>query len=139
MSQDLRLRQYHETQVRTADRGRLLLMVYDAAIGSVRDCQRLIRLGDMPSKGIQMDRAIRAVGELRSSLDMQRGQEIARSLDRLYDFMLHRMREANMTNDAERLEVVARILEDLRATWSQVIQRQEGENPKDGVRANVRI
>jgi len=139
MSQDLRLRQYHETQVRTADRGRLLLMVYDAAIGSVRDCQRLILLGDMPSKGIQMDRAIRAVGELRSSLDMQRGQEIARSLDRLYDFMLNRMREANLANDAERLEVVGRILEDLRATWSQVIQRQEGENPKDGVRANVRI
>lgn len=139
MSQDLRLRQYHETQVRTADRGRLLLMVYDVAIGSVRDCQRLIRLGDMPSKGIQMDRAIRAVGELRSSLDMQRGQEIARSLDRLYDFMLRRMREANLANDAEQLEVVGRILEDLRATWSQVIQRQEGENPNTGVRANVRI
>jgi len=139
MSQDLRLRQYHETQVRTADRGRLLLMVYDVAIGSVRDCQRLIRLGDMPSKGIQMDRAIRAVGELRSSLDMQRGQEIARSLDRLYDFMLRRMREANLANDAEPLEVVGRILEDLRATWAQVIQRQEGENPGTGVRANVRI
>jgi flagellar protein FliS len=139
MSQDLRLRQYNETQVRTADRGRLLLMVYDAAIGSVRDCQRLMRLGEFPAKGVQMDRAIRAVGELRSSLDMNRGQDIARSLDRLYDFMLHRMREANLSNDAEQLEVVGRILEDLRATWSQVIQRQEGENPVDGVRASVRV
>lgn len=139
MSHDLRVRQYHETQARTADRGRLLLMVHDAAIGAVRDCQRLMRAADLPGKGVQMDRAIRAVGELRQSLDMEKGREIARSLDRLYDFMLFRMREANLNNDAEHLEVVARILEDLRATWSQVVRKHESEAPADDQRPTVRI
>jgi len=139
MNRDARLRQYHETRARTSDRGRLLLMVYDAAVGAVRDCQRLMRAGDHAGRGAQMDRAIRAVGELRSSLDMERGREIARSLDRLYEFMLLRMREANLRHDPEHLEVVARILEDLRATWSQVIQRQEQEPPADAGRAAVRV
>jgi flagellar protein FliS len=139
MSQDLRVRQYHETQVQTADRGRLLLMVYDAAIGALRQCQGHMRAGDLPARAAQMDRAIRAVGELRQSLDMDKGREIARSLDRLYAFMLTRMREANVRGDAEHLEVVGRILEDLRATWAQVIRRQEGEAPAEGGRAAVRV
>ncbi|MDP2361220.1 MAG: flagellar export chaperone FliS [bacterium] len=139
MSQDLRFRQYHETQARTADRGRLLLMVYDAAVGAVRDSQRLMREGDVPGKGVQMDRAIRAVGELRQSLDMEKGQDIARSLDRLYEFMLHRMREANLRNDPSHLEVVARLLEDLRATWSQVIRRQEQDPPAEQGRAAIQV
>ena len=139
MSQDLRVRQYNETQVRTSDRGRLLLIVYDVAIGGVRDCQRLMREGDIPGRGAQMDRAIRAVGELRQSLDMERGHEIAHSLDRLYEFMLTRMREANLSSDAEHLEVVARILEDLRATWAQVIRSQESEPPAAAGRTAVRV
>lgn len=127
MTQDPRVRQYHQTQVHTADRGKLLLMVYDVAINSLRESQRLMGAGDMPAKGLQMDKAIRAVGELRSSLDHEKGREIAASLDRLYDFMMRRMSEANVRNEAAHLEVVVRILEDLRETWSQVVRKQAAE------------
>lgn len=132
MNHDARLRQYHTTQVRTADRGKLLLMVYDAAIGSLRECQQHMKDGALAAKGIQMDRAIRAVGELRSSLNMEEGREIARSLDQLYEFIHGRMREANLSNQPQELEVVLRILEDLRETWTQVIRREESEEVTAG-------
>jgi len=139
MTLDPRVRQYHQTQVQTADRGKLLLMVYDVAINSLRESQRLMGLGDIPAKGLQMDKAIRAVGELRSSLDLARGREIAASLDRLYDFMLRRMREANLQNEGEHLEVVVRILEDLRETWSQVIRKQAAEGAAEAPPAGREI
>jgi flagellar secretion chaperone FliS len=141
MTQDSRVRQYRHTEVQTADRGKLLLMVYDAAIDSLRESQRLMRGGDMSAKGLQMDRAIRAVGELRSSLDLDKGREIAASLDQLYDFMQRRMREANIQNDPELLEVVARILEDLRETWNQVIRKHasEGVNDAPGSVREIRV
>ncbi len=134
MNQDARFRQYHTTQVRTADRGKLLLMVYDAAISALRECQACMKSGDAAGKGVQMDRAIRAVGELRSSLNMQEGQEIASSLDQLYSFMLGRMRDANVSGDSTELDVVLRILEDLRETWTQVIRREETSEVSAGTR-----
>ncbi len=135
MAQDVRVKQYSQTKVQTADRGKLLLMVYDVAINSLKDSGRLMREGDHSEKGLRLDRALRAVGELRKSLDMEAGREIARSLDRLYDFMIRRIGEANLNNRPEHLEVVIRILEDLRETWTQVVNRHAGDiKPPDGDR-----
>ncbi len=131
MSQDARLKQYARTKVQTANRGKLLLMVYDVAINSLKSAQLNIREKDLPAKGMAIDRAIRAVGELRTSLDMEKGQEIAGSLDRLYDFMLHRIGEANMADDAEGLDVVLRILEDLKSTWEQVVKKTADSDDQD--------
>jgi flagellar secretion chaperone FliS len=131
MSQDARVKQYARTKVQTANRGKLLLMVYDVALNSLKASQKCILDGDLPSKGQNMDRAIRAVGELRTSLDMEKGQEIAGSLDRLYDFMLRRMSEANMADDAAGLDVVVRILEDLKTTWEQVLRKSVESDDED--------
>ncbi len=126
MGQDLRVRQYSQTQVQTADRGKLLLMVYDLAISSLQDARRAMTEQDFDLRGQRLDKGLRAIGELRKSLDMERGREISQSLDQLYDFMMRRITEANMNNDPEHLDVVIRILEDLRETWAQVIARHEG-------------
>jgi flagellar protein FliS len=138
MALDTRSRQYNHTSVHTADRGKLLLMVYDVAISSLADAQQAMNRRDFQQKGQQMDRALRALAELRKSLDMEKGQEIARSLERLYEFMMHRMTEANFNNQAEHLDVVVNILSDLRETWSQVVQQQNAEAPETTAAATPR-
>ncbi|MCA9782245.1 MAG: flagellar export chaperone FliS [Calditrichaeota bacterium] len=130
MATDTRARQYNHTSVHTADRGKLLLMVYDVAIGSLLDAQKSMNDKDFQQKGQHMDRALRAIAELRKSLDMEKGQEIARSLERLYEFMMHRMTEANFNNQADHLDVVVNILQDLRETWGQVVQQHASESPE---------
>jgi flagellar protein FliS len=130
MALDTRSRQYNHTSVHTADRGKLLLMVYDVAISSLLDAQQAMTSKDFQQKGQHMDRALRALAELRKSLDMDKGREIARSLERLYEFMMHRMTEANFNNQAGHLDVVVNILQDLRETWSQVVQQQGVQSPE---------
>ncbi len=126
MSRTTPLETYNRTRVQTADRGQLLLMVYDAAIRFSREARRKIEEGDAVGKGVMIDKAYSAVAELRKTLDIEQGQEIARSLDRLYAYLLRQITISNIKNDAGALTVVLQILEDLRNTWEQVIEQEDG-------------
>jgi flagellar secretion chaperone FliS len=126
MSQTTPLETYNRTRVQTADRGQLLLMVYDAAIRFTREARRRIEEGDTVGKGVMIDKAYAAVAELRKTLNMEQGEEIARSLDRLYAYLLRQITLSNIKSDASALTVVLQILEDLRNTWMQVIEQEDG-------------
>lgn len=118
------LETYNQTRVQTADRGKLLLMVYDAAIRFVHEAHERIVDNDLPGKGVKIDKAYAAVAELRKSLDMEKGKDLARSLDRLYSYLLRQITLANIRNDPQALDVVLQILEDLRSAWDQVVAKE---------------
>lgn len=96
--------QYQKQSIKTASPERLVLKLYDLAIASCR----------------QEDRSkLRAVlVELISSLDFERGGEIAERLQALYEFCLN---ESAMGD----LSTVQDILEGLRDAWQQgVLEKQ---------------
>jgi len=124
MNGKLTLETYFHTRVQTADRGKLLLMVYDAAIRFVREARQKIIQNDVPGKGAKIDKAYAAIAELRKSLDMEKGKDLARSLDRLYSYLLRQITLANIRNDPQALDVVLQILKDLRSAWDQVVQKE---------------
>ena len=126
MSRITQLETYNRTRVQTADRGQLLLMVYDAAIRFTREARRRIEEKDIVGKGVMIDKAYAAVAELRKTLNIDQGQEIARSLDRLYAYLLRQITLSNIKSDAAALTVVLQVLEDLRNTWEQVIEQEDG-------------
>ena len=73
---------------------------------------------------VYVDGAVGIVGELSSVLDFERGGEIAKSLYRLYDYMLSEMTQANLHNDARRLDGPLRCLKEMRGAWDIVAQQQ---------------
>ena len=50
----------------------------------------------------------------------------SRSLDKLYAYLLRQITLSNIKSDASALTVVLQILEDLRNTWMQVIEQEDG-------------
>ncbi len=95
---------YQQQSITTASPERLVLKLYDLGISSCR----------------RDDRAkLRAVlVELISSLDFERGGEIADQLHGLYDFCLR-------ASTDESLEPIQDILEGLREAWKQnVVQKK---------------
>ena len=48
-----------------------------------------------------MGKAIRLINQLNTTLDMERGREIAANLRSLYVYMLARLTHANASNDAQ--------------------------------------
>jgi len=118
-------RQYEQTQVVTSSGVQLIVLLYDGAIQSLEIARREIQAKNVREKARHLGRAIAIIGELNSVLDYEQGGEIARSLRRLYDYMLAELVEANVRNNEKRLDVPLRCLSTLREAWRQVAAQQQ--------------
>lgn len=131
MSNNYGANQYKQMQVKTANRGQLLIMLYEAAIQNVKKATLAIEKKDVPGKGMAIGKAHDIINELASTLDFELGGQIARDLERLYNFMTEQLVKANVSNSKEPLEQVSKLLETLLSGWrvavAQVNKGQTGE------------
>ncbi|CUS31516.1 flagellar export chaperone FliS [Candidatus Nitrospira nitrificans] len=116
--------QYKQTQVMTSSRVQIVVLLYDAAIQSIELARTGIESNDPKEKGRFLGRAISIIGELNSVLDFEQGGEIARSLHRLYEYMLSELVMANARNDVRRLDGPHRCLTTLREGWREIAAQQ---------------
>ncbi|BCA54769.1 Flagellin-specific chaperone FliS [Nitrospira sp. KM1] len=117
-------RQYEQTQVMTSSGVQLIVLLYDGAIQSIELARQGMQTNNVNDKGRFLGRAISIVGELNSVLDFERGGEIARSLNRLYDYMMTELVQANLRNDPKHLDGPLRCLTTLREGWRILAQQQ---------------
>lgn len=122
MSQPNPLQSYRETQIRTANQGRLIVMLYDAALRSI---QRAVDCLDQGVRGFEaangsIIRAQDIVGELMVSLDMERGGDIARNLFGLYTFINRQLMDGNIRKERAPLVVAKKLLAELRGAWNAI-------------------
>ncbi|MFY4729005.1 flagellar export chaperone FliS [Nitrospira sp. BLG_2] len=116
--------QYQQTQVMTSSRVQIVVLLYDAAIQSIELARAGIESSNPKEKGRFLGRAISIIGELNSVLDFEQGGEIARSLHRLYEYMLSELVTANARNDARHLNGPLRCLTTLREGWREIVAQQ---------------
>ena len=117
-------RQYEQTQVVTSSGVQLIVLLYDGAIQSIEIAKREIQAKNVREKARHLGRAIAIIGELNSVLDYEQGGDIARSLRRLYDYMLAELVEANARNNEKKLDAPLRCLNTLREAWREVAAQQ---------------
>lgn len=115
---------YQQTQVMTANRVQLIVLLYDSAIQSLELAREAILTNNYKDKARFLDRSMAIVGELSSVLDFERGGEIAVSLHRLYDYMVQQCIQANLRHNGKHLDGPIRCLSTLRDGW-QIVGRQE--------------
>lgn len=116
--------QYQQTQVMTSSRVQIVVLLYDAAIQSIELARVGIESNNPRDKGRFLGRAISIIGELNSVLDFEQGGEIARSLHRLYEYMLSELVTANVRNDVNRLDGPLRCMTTLREGWCEIAAQQ---------------
>lgn len=115
---------YRQTQVLTASDVQLIVLLYDSAIQAVELASDGIARRHQSDKARFLGRAVGIVSELSSVLDFERGGEVAKSLYRLYDYMLSEFTQANLRNDARHLDGPLRCLKEMREAWHTVAQQQ---------------
>ncbi len=109
-----------QTGVASADPHRLILMLLEGAKASILFAKKEMDTGNIAAKGEAISKAIRIIGELDASLNMEAGGEIAANLRALYDYMSVTLLEANLKNDVKRLLEVMRLLSELKAGWEGI-------------------
>lgn len=118
--------QYRSNQVQTASPARVIVQFYDGALRFLKLATQAIDARDYAAKGVHLSRAHAIVSELRANLDATRAPELCAELDRLYVYVLECITEANFKADAKPLAPAFKVLEELRAAWSQVANEGTG-------------
>jgi flagellar secretion chaperone FliS len=110
-----------ETGVVAASPHKLIVMLFDGALAAVATALQHMKTGNIPGKGQSISKAITIIDSgLRASLDHKVGGEIAVNLDALYEYMSNQLMTANLNNQAELLEEVQRLLQELRSAWEAI-------------------
>jgi flagellar protein FliS len=119
---------YKNANVATADRGKLVIMIYDHCIKWTKKAEE-----ELDSKNVElMVRAVQRVQngltELMCALDMERGGEISKNLFRLYEFYSRHLTQAIKDRSVQALRDVAGMMGMLREAWLVAIENVRRED-----------
>jgi len=114
--------QYRTVSTVTGGPGELLLLLYQAAIKNVGQGRTAIECGRPSVAHSHLMRAQEIVTTLQTTLDFQRGGEIATRLAELYGFVQRRLITANVSKTTEPLDEVLPILRQLLSAWQAAVR-----------------
>ncbi|MFH1071427.1 MAG: flagellar export chaperone FliS [Candidatus Glassbacteria bacterium] len=137
MQQPSGVKDYQTMQIRSAKPEKLILMLYDGAIRFLREGIRFLDQGDIENSNHKLIRVQNILVELMSSLNFEKGGEIAVNLFRIYEFMHYTLVQANIKKEPEPVRRIADQLKTLRDSWAQALKNQENQQkeasrPEDG-------
>ncbi|NLO89033.1 MAG: flagellar export chaperone FliS [Clostridia bacterium] len=114
-------RAYMQSQVMTAPKEKLIIMMYDGILRFAKVAKEACSRNDIEEANKNLIKAQSIVGELMGSLNFEAG-EIAKSLFMLYDYMHRRLIEANIKKDPEIIEEVCGMAAELKEAWQQSLK-----------------
>ncbi|HCP6193475.1 TPA: flagellar export chaperone FliS [Pseudomonas aeruginosa] len=109
-----------EAQVSDANPHRLIQLLMRGGLERLAQARGAMEREQIPEKGILIGKAIGIIGGLREALDSERGGELAGNLDRLYEYMIARLVEANTSNDTSLLDEVSALLLEVKSGWDGI-------------------
>ncbi|TET38975.1 MAG: flagellar export chaperone FliS [Planctomycetota bacterium] len=114
---------YLETQVRTATREQLLLMLFDGAIRFAETAKTAIAEQDYEQMHEFLLRTQRIIVELMGSLDRRVGDEIYSRLIQLYKFTYLKLVSANLQKNPAFIDEALEVIQHLRDSWQMAVDK----------------
>jgi len=122
---------YKNTEISTADQGKLIVMLYDGAIRFLKIASENMEPRHYDLVNHNIIKAQDIITELMLSLDMDGGGEIASNLFNLYAYMKKRLLEANVNKESATIQEVSGLLIQLKNAWEEASQKEGGSvSPK---------
>ncbi len=116
---------YRKTQIETASPETLILMLYDGALRFMGQAEIAFEEKNIEQISNLLLRVQAIFAELMTALDKEKGGEIAVNLERLYVFFLEKLGEANVKKDVKPMLEIKPLVQNLRNTWEQAMQKHQ--------------
>lgn len=111
---------YQNSKVLTATPAELTLMLYEGAIKFANKAIMAIEKNDVQAAHTNIMKTQHIIEEFRATLNFK--YPVAKEFDKVYEYILRRLVEANISKDKDILEECLEHLRTMRDTWKEVMK-----------------
>lgn len=123
---------YQNNAVNTASGGELTMMLYNGCMKFIKQAMKDMEQKNIEKKNEHIQKAQRIIQELMITLDQK--VELSKQMLPLYEYMYHRLMEANINNDVSMLEEVLAYVVEFRDVWKEVLLQSRKNGYTQGAR-----
>ncbi|MDR2337505.1 MAG: flagellar export chaperone FliS [Deltaproteobacteria bacterium] len=121
-SQNNKCEQYREVGCNTADKGKLLMMLFDGCLNFLNLTQEGFAEKDWQKSGKYIQKSQAIISEFINTLDYKHGGDLPKKLASLYEFMLFYLTEANLEKSPSKVGKVIEILSKIAEGYREIIE-----------------
>lgn len=114
-----------QTGIEGANPHQLIGMLYQGALDSLQQALGCIDRKDFEGRGRHLGRVITILGGLQSFLDHEKGGDISKNLDNLYEYMTVRLYDASREKTREPVEEVIKLMREVKDGWDGIAQQAQ--------------
>ncbi len=118
---------YLSTQVSTIGQGDVVVLLFEKAIFCLNQAKEKIAERDYATKGLLISRAIDIINLLDTSLNMEKGGDLAENLHNLYFYCNTQLLQANLKLDCDKIDAVIHTLAELNEAFTEVVKDPEAQ------------
>lgn len=109
-----------ESAVMSASQQQLVIMLFDGALSALVRARLFLADGNIQAKGLALSKAINIIENgLKVGLNEESKDELTQNLIALYAYMVRRLLQANLRNDASAIEEVENLLRNIADGWKE--------------------
>ena len=102
---------------------RLVQMLMEGALQRMAEAKGAMVRNDLNTKGIALGKAISIIGGLRDSLNMEAEGDLSVKLDTLYEYMVHTLFTANVSNQSDKVDEVTELMKSIKSGWDGIASK----------------
>ena len=120
------IKQYQASNITTATPEKLMIMLFDGAIQFLQKAKSAIEEKNLVERSNNIESARKIIRELMCTIDLENGNDVSKSLFRLYNKMAMKLIKANVSRNADLIDEVITDLSNIRWGFQKAIEIQSG-------------
>lgn len=120
------IKQYQANNITTASPEKLMIMLFDGALQFLQKAKTAIEEKNLQERATNIESARKIVRELMRTIDLENGNDVSKSLFRLYNKMAMKLIKANVSRNASLIDEVIEDMTNIRWGFQKAIEIQSG-------------
>lgn len=120
------IKQYQASNITTATPEKLMIMLFDGALQFLQKAKVAIEEKNLQERSLNIDGARKILRELMRTIDLENGNDVSKSLFRLYNRMSMKLIKANVQRNVQFIDEVVEDIMNIRWGFQKAIDIQNG-------------
>lgn len=120
------IKQYQTSNITTATPEKLMIMLFDGAIQFLQKSKTAIEEKNLKERSVNIESARKIIRELMRTIDLENGNDVSKSLFKLYNTMAMKLIKANVSRNSSLIDEVITDLTNIRWGFQKAIEIQSG-------------